>query len=184
MYSDCGGLNGGSYYYVTQAVNVPGAGNYSYYDNGYYDGDPGTVDAYVVFYPNGTFNPSSPLTNCVDSADDSATLTFPSGGMYTMVVTTYSSGATGLALFTISDIAPNGGDGEAAPPPPDMVQQVARSSVASCDDVDDKDLSFGTDATGGWSESWAQWVHDGEGGAVCTRTLHYDTDRQEWTVQA
>ncbi len=29
---------------------------------------------------------------------------------------------------------------------------------------------------GGWSKSWAEWINDGKGGAVCTRELEERSD--------
>ena len=36
--------------------------------------------------------------------------------------------------------------------------------------------------SGGWGESWAQWMNGGTGGAVCTRTLVYSTAQSRWVV--
>lgn len=37
--------------------------------------------------------------------------------------------------------------------------------------------------SGGWGKSWAQWMNDGAGGAVCTRTLIYNPARARWMVE-
>lgn len=63
----------------------------------------------------------------------------------------------------------------AASPAP-IVQQVG-APRGTCDGVDDAGLSYGTGVRGGWSPSWAQWVNDGRGGAVCTRTLQWQDGR-------
>jgi len=36
--------------------------------------------------------------------------------------------------------------------------------------------------TDGWGISWAQWMNEGVGGAVCTRTVMYDTAAAKWVV--
>jgi hypothetical protein len=37
-------------------------------------------------------------------------------------------------------------------------------------------------SSGGWGESWAQWMNAGQGGAVCTRTLFYSAAQSRWIV--
>jgi len=57
--------------------------------------------------------------------------------------------------------------------PAPVLQQFGRPDVGSCDDVAPGTLDWSGVTSGGWSESWAQWVNNGNGGAVCTRTLTY-----------
>jgi hypothetical protein len=53
------------------------------------------------------------------------------------------------------------------------LQQVPMPKSGTCDDMSDSELSWGTGVTGGWTQSWAQWVNDGSGGIVCTRTMEW-----------
>jgi len=66
--------------------------------------------------------------------------------------------------------------------PPDVIQQFGKHSTMSCDDIQPIGLDWGGAASGGWSESWAQWVNEGDGGVVCTRTLTYSNSTGKWTV--
>lgn len=70
---------------------------------------------------------------------------------------------------------------EEGTPIPDVIQQVGLPGSGSCDAVDDEALNWAGVKGGGWEKSWAEWVDNGQGGAVCTRTLHYDDG---WTVAA
>jgi len=61
---------------------------------------------------------------------------------------------------------------------PDQLQQVGVPKDGTCANVPDADLTWGTDLTGGWVISWAEWAH----GPVCTRTFHYSTDLGRWVL--
>jgi hypothetical protein len=59
-----------------------------------------------------------------------------------------------------------------APPafePHDYLQQVALPASGSCDDIPPESGHWRGTPFGGWSQSWAQWANDGNGGPVCTR---------------
>lgn len=64
----------------------------------------------------------------------------------------------------------------------DVVQQVGLPASGSCADVVDDAMNWAGVASGGWARSWAQWVHDGRGGDVCTRTLTYSDAMEHWMV--
>jgi hypothetical protein len=68
----------------------------------------------------------------------------------------------------------------AAPAP--HVQQFRKLAAGTCDAEAPKDLDWAGVAGGGWGESWAQWMNDGMGGEVCTRTLPY-SPRGMWIVE-
>lgn len=57
--------------------------------------------------------------------------------------------------------------------PAPILQQLPTPESGSCDIEDDAVFGYGTALRGGWGRSWAQWVRDGAGGPVCTRTLVY-----------
>ena len=60
------------------------------------------------------------------------------------------------------------------------LQQVGMPSQG-CDSYSNDSLSpAGVPGSDGWKPSWSQWVNDGAGGPVCTRTLTYDTNAAAW----
>ncbi|MCX6433137.1 MAG: hypothetical protein NTX29_10230 [Actinobacteria bacterium] len=57
--------------------------------------------------------------------------------------------------------------------PAPLMQQFARPAMGTCDAAQPEGLNWAGVASGGWSESWAQWANGGQGGTVCTRMLEY-----------
>ena len=84
-------------------------------------------------------------------------------------------------VITTLDVAPS--TGVARVLPADVMQQVATPESGSCGELSREDLNWAGVSGGGWSLSWAQWRNDGQGGAVCTRTLYYDGDREWWAIR-
>jgi hypothetical protein len=68
-------------------------------------------------------------------------------------------------------------------PPPDVMQQVGRSGDETCATAGHAELNIGGVASGGWGQSWAQWMNSGTGGYVCNRTLYYNTQYGRWEVR-
>jgi hypothetical protein len=66
--------------------------------------------------------------------------------------------------------------------PAPVVQQFGKPASGTCTDAAPADLNWGGASSGGWSESWAQWMNGGSGGAVCTRSLQYSAARGTWSV--
>ena len=105
-----------------------------------------------------------------------------------------SSGYTGLMFSEINSTTTIvtlvfGGSGggssdstafSSAPSP--VFQQFGKPSSATCEAVAPESLNWSSVASGGWGESWAQWMNGGNGGAVCTRTLIYNTAQSRWIV--
>lgn len=92
----------------------------------------------------------------------------------------YSCGATlpsdsSHSSWTLVDYCPQ-------PKPPDVLQQVGATGDDPCSTLDAAALNVGGAEPGGWGRSWAQWVNDGRGGAVCTRTLTYSSDTGHYIV--
>lgn len=69
----------------------------------------------------------------------------------------------------------------AGPGPAPVLQQTAPLPDGSCDIVDPT-LDWAGVEPGGWSRSWAEWVDEGTGGVVCTRTLAYSESSGRWAV--
>lgn len=66
--------------------------------------------------------------------------------------------------------------------PAPVIQQFSRPATGTCTAAAPASLNWSGVASGGWGESWAQWMNSGTGGAVCTRTLVYSTAQSEWVV--
>ena len=64
-----------------------------------------------------------------------------------------------------------------------VIQQFGRPLTVTCDTAASESLNWWGVASGGWSQSWATWMNDGRGGAVCTRTLRYSTVQSQWVVE-
>lgn len=60
----------------------------------------------------------------------------------------------------------------------DYLQQVGVPASGDCADVNPSVGHYPGFPVGGWSKSWAWWINDGTGGAVCTRELDERPDGQ------
>ena len=79
-------------------------------------------------------------------------------------------------------VTPSGGSASTESSPPQIVQQFGRPTSGTCEAVANADLNWGGAESGGWSESWAEWMNGGLGGAVCTRTLTYRSSTGVWSA--
>lgn len=61
----------------------------------------------------------------------------------------------------------------AGPSPADVLQHVGLPKSGACTDVDDSKLNWAGVSAGSWTPSWAQWINNGSGGAICGRTLYF-----------
>ena len=90
------------------------------------------------------------------------------------------------ASFSVSGGGGGGGGGGPAPStsvnPTPVIQQFGKPNSGTCDEKAPTELNWAGVASGGWSESWAQWMNAGNGGHVCTRTLTYSSSQAKWTV--
>jgi len=66
--------------------------------------------------------------------------------------------------------------------PPPLLQQFGKPIAGTCDESASTDLNWGGSSGGGWGSSWAQWMNDGTGGQVCTRTLVYSNAQGRWVL--
>lgn len=66
--------------------------------------------------------------------------------------------------------------------PPSVTQQFGRPSTGTCDAAASATLNWGGAGSGGWGDSWAQWMNGGRGGAVCTRMLVYSIGPGRWVI--
>ena len=105
----------------------------------------------------------------------------------TFVVGTVSADIYTMSLVRVSTVATyssscggggSGGSGgvsgaTSGSGPAPLMQQFARPATGTCDAAQPEGLNWAGVASGGWSESWAQWANGGQGGTVCTRMLEY-----------
>lgn len=66
--------------------------------------------------------------------------------------------------------------------PTPLLQQFGRPEQVTCEASAPFSLNWGGAGSGGWGESWAQWMNGGAGGQVCTRTLVFDNAQGTWTA--
>lgn len=97
-------------------------------------------------------------------------------GVYAVGSTIYAATHGGLSISIGV-----GSQGEELLPAP-IIQQFGKVTSGSCDAAAPESLNWSSVASGRWSESWAQWVNNGAGGAVCTRTLVYSSSQSHWVV--
>jgi hypothetical protein len=77
---------------------------------------------------------------------------------------------------------PRASPSESEDAPADVLQQFGGAVAHSCDALANAGLNWGGASAGGWANSWAQWVNDGTGGYVCTRSLYW-TPSGQWAVR-
>ncbi len=71
---------------------------------------------------------------------------------------------------------------DSGPTPPPVMQQFGKPASGTCDAAAPIVLNWGGAGSGGWGNSWAQWMNGGAGGAVCTRTLVYSPSLGHWVA--
>ena len=130
-------------------------------------GTPEFTDTTVTFTANGqwaTFGTASDELSFLQSAstcDATTTNTYGPDQSYRLVD------------YCTVDVAPAA-----------VLQQVGSPADGQCTSVSDPTLNWGGAGAGGWGRSWAQWMNDGRGGSVCTRTLAYSHGAGHYVVAA
>lgn len=105
-----------------------------------------------------------------------------SGGSIVLTGTnSFCNGVVATLTFTGSAPAPSPSSTSGIGPSP-VVQQFGRPGSGTCEGVASSDLNWAGAESGGWSESWAEWMNGGLGGAVCTRTLTYRSSTGMWSA--
>jgi hypothetical protein len=106
--------------------------------------------------------------------NQSASMTAPSAvGSYDFAIFVNGSFADSVVIqltVTNDPVAPAHADGS-TPQPIVGLQQVGVPASGDCADVP---VTVGHDQgfpIGGWSKTWANWINNGTGGPVCTRTV-------------
>lgn len=67
--------------------------------------------------------------------------------------------------------------------PNPVMQQFGKPTTGTCNAAQPPGLNWSGVPSGGCTESWAQWVSGGTGGAVCTRTLVYSAAQSRWVIE-
>ncbi len=101
-------------------------------------------------------------------------------GTYTISVGTANTALMGLSPVVIG----NGGGGNSASSsaPAPVVQEFGKPASGTCDAAQPAGLNWAGVSSGGWANSWSQWMNGGNGGFVCARTLIYSTTQAKWIV--
>ena len=72
---------------------------------------------------------------------------------------------------------------EAPASPAAHIQQFGLPDAQTCQEAAPEDLNWSGVGSGGWGQSWAQWMNDGLGGEVCTRILVYSQTQERWVLE-
>lgn len=123
---------------------------------------------------SGSFTVANSATENYTTAPGSFTFT-SQGGLClndTVTIALYSGGGSGGGSSS---------SGSGLTPAP-IVQQFGKPASGTCEAAAPVTLNWGGAGSDGWGESWAQWMNNGNGGAVCTRTLVYSNNLGAWTV--
>ena len=150
-----------------------------------------TTASYVLDSNVGTALPASP-------ASLSAGLTVRTGSGGSFSLTTLAAGTYNLNLTDLgthvsmarmtSGVIGSGGSGgsgcsdSSGSAPAPILQEFGMPTTSSCDDNQPANLNWANVSSGGWGQSWSQWMNGGTGGFVCTRTLVYSTNLDHWIV--
>ena len=103
--------------------------------------------------------------------------TFTVVGSGTMLVQSYSSSRI---TINITATAPPASSSSTLPAP--VVQHFGKPSTGTCDAAQPAGLNWAGVPSGGWGNSWSQWMNGGTGGYVCHRTLIYSTSQAKWIL--
>ncbi len=91
-----------------------------------------------------------------------------------------------LTTLTASSPSSGGGGGSSSDSPssgPQPIhQQFGKPVSGTCAAAAPAVLNWAGVGSGGWGESWAQWPNGGTGGAVCSRTLSYNSAQSAWII--
>ena len=98
-------------------------------------------------------------------------------GVFAAGTTIYAATSGGLSISAAHGAA----QADVSAPAP-VLQQFGRPNSLTCDEAQPQGLNWGGASSGGWSESYAMWMNNGTGGAVCTRTLVYNNTLRYWVA--
>jgi len=122
---------------------------------------------------------------CKVNKDEEETFQILPGASNAQVIWTNSNQDVTGTAFTVTYLGESNpsNDSASGSTPAPRIQQFEKPATGTCDEAAPEGLNWGGASSGGWGESWAQWVNEGQGGAVCTRTLDYNNSTATWQVQ-
>lgn len=126
-----------------------------------------------------------PIANTTFTAG-STVKTYPGNVTTTLPAGTYraitNNGASLDASALVTVYAGQGTQNVDDEIPRPLIQQFGKPVSVACDASQPAGLDWSGVASGGWSESWAQWMNGGAGGMVCTRTLMFFSAAGRWAL--
>ena len=141
-------------------------------------------DSFIAGGPAGQFlygSPGSEIAGTSGSLSSGQVVVFsattPSTIFAPTGVSLYRGPVEAVAMIITVLEAPSPSDG-----PPPEIQQFGKPASGTCNAAAPTTLNWSGVASGGWSESWSPWMNNGNGGAVCTRTLTYSSSQSKWIV--
>ena len=117
----------------------------------------------------------------------SAVISYGSSNGTLSVTSTSACNGSSSASINVTISAGGGGSSSSssvATGPAPVFQQFGKPATGTCADAAVATLNWAGVASGGWGESWAQWMNGGKGGAVCNRALIYSLGLSKWVVNA
>lgn len=102
--------------------------------------------------------------------------------IYYSYIPALGSTVSGSFTMVVGSGGGGGSSSNSSSAPAPVIQQFGMPATGTCDDAQPEGLNLAGVPSGGWGESWAQWMNGGIGGAVCTRTLNYSTVQSKWVV--
>lgn len=128
-----------------------------------------------------TTTPASSTNPTILAASATLNVSWLTTGTQTLEVQT-QPGRNFNYVFTVTSGGGSPSSSAASSEPPRVFQQFGKPLTGTCDSAAPATLNWAGVMSGGWGESWAQWMNGGKGGAVCTRMLVYSSSRGAWTV--
>ena len=115
-----------------------------------------------------------------------AVISYGSSNGTLSVTSTSACGSSSSASLNVTISAGGGSSSSSsvATGPAPVFQQFGKPATGTCADAAAATLNWAGVSSGGWGESWAQWMNGGKGGAVCNRALIYSLGLSKWVVSA
>ena len=117
-------------------------------------------------------------TSRTSAADNDWTSVTYGNGLFIAV----SSTGTGNRVMTSGTTGGGGSSSDADTLPTPVVLEFGKPASGTCEAAAPVSLNWAGVPSGGWANSWSQWMNDGSGGFVCTRTLVYSSTQAKWIL--
>ena len=93
-----------------------------------------------------------------------------------------SEDGTGNRVMTSRTIGGGGSSTDSETLPAPIVLEFGKPASGTCEAAAPVSLNWAGVPSGGWANSWSQWMNGGTGGFVCTRTLVYSSTQAKWVI--